>query len=254
MRTTGAFQPLAEEDGEVLPSHRPTYPEIPTFYRGIETQFVEITVDPAVAAAHLPKPLVADPDGRAVAVALRIPLSSYGPFNEAGIYLRCSLNGRPAVYNSHLFLDNVTAICAGRERWGVAKEFARITFEDHENVRVCNVDKDGDLLMRISTTWEGIAEDSELPVLYPNYNLKLIPRADGPGAAIKQLVGYESEPVGASVQYRGRGMVEFRSTAKTDLAPFTPRSVGSGFFHVGDLKELHGTVAIDYLENKKEEL
>jgi hypothetical protein len=45
-------------------------------------------------------------------------------------------------------------------------------------------------------------------------------------------------------------MVEFRSTAKTDLAPFTPRSVGNGFFHVGDLKEKHGTIVIDYLSNR----
>jgi len=248
MRTTGSFQALNRDAGEVLPSHRSTYPAIPTFYRGIETQFVEITVDPTVVAAHLPEPLKADPEGCAVAVGIRIPHSSYGPFNEAGLYLRCSLNGRPAVYNSHLFLDNVTAICAGRERWGVAKEFATITFEDHENVRICNVVKEGDLIMRVSTTWDGLAEPDEIPVLYPNYNLKLIPRADGPGAAIKQLVGYESEGVGTSSQYRGRGMVEFRSTAKTDLAPFAPRSVGSGFFHVGDLKELHGTIAIDYLK------
>ncbi|MCC7320963.1 MAG: acetoacetate decarboxylase family protein [Rubellimicrobium sp.] len=248
MRTTGSFRSLGHDEGDVLPAHRQTYPAIPTFYHGLETQFVEFTTDPAVVAAHLPAPLKADPEGRAVAVGIRINLSSYGPFNEAGIYLRCTLDGQPAVYNSHLYLDNVTAICAGRERWGVAKEFATITFEDHENVRVCNVMKEGDLIMRVSNTWDALIEPEDLPVLYPNYNLKLIPRADGPGPAIKQLVGYESEGVGQSRQYRGRGMVEFRSTAKTDLAPFTPRSVGSGFYHIGDLKELHGTIAIDYLK------
>lgn len=250
MRKKGAFQILGSSEGEVLPSHRSTYPAIPTFYRGIETQFVEFTVDPDVAAAHLPEPLKVDPEGRAVAVGMKINLSSYGPFNEAGIYLRCTLNGEPAVYNSHLYLDNVTAICAGRERWGVAKEFATISFEDHENVRVCNVIKEGALLMQVSTTWDRLAEVEELPELYPNYNLKLIPRADSPGAALKQLVGYESESVGSSVQYGGRGMVEFRSTAKTDLAPFTARSIGGGFYHIGDLKELHGTIAIDYLKDK----
>jgi acetoacetate decarboxylase len=247
-RITGAFRSLPIGEGEVLPAHRSTYPEIPTWYRGIESQFVEITVDPAVAQAHLPEPLVADPEGRAVVVGLKIGLSSYGPFNEAGIYLRCTLNGEPGVYNSHLFLDNVTAICAGRERWGVAKEFATITFHDHENVRVCEVVKEGALLMRISTTWDRIESEDALPVLAPNYNLKVIPRADGPGAALKQLVRYESEPVGTSVQYGGRGMVELRSTAKTDLAPLSPLTVGRGFYHIGDLKELHGTIIIDYLK------
>ena len=246
-RRTGAFAPLAQGDGDVLPAHRSTYPSIPTFYRGIETQFVEINVDPEVARAHLPEPLEVDPAGGAVVCSLKIGLSSYGPFNEAGLYLRCFYEGKPGVYNSHLFLDNVTAICAGRERWGVAKEFATITFQDHENVRVCEVVKEGALLMRISTIWDAIAEEESLPALAPNYNLKLIPKADGPGAAIKQLVRYESEPVGQSIQYSGRGMAEFRSTAKTDLAPFTPLKVGSGFYHIGDLKELHGTVIIDYL-------
>lgn len=246
-RTTGAFMRLAETDGDVLPAHRSTYPAIPTFYRGIETQFVEINVDPEVARQHLPAPLEVDPAGGAVVCSLKIGLSSYGPFNEAGIYLRCTLDGQPGVYNSHLYLDNVTAICAGRERWGVAKEFATITFKDHENVRVCEVVKEGALLMRISTTWDALAEEDSLPALAPNYNLKLIPKADGPGAAIKQLVRYESESVGQSSQYSGRGMVEFRSTAKTDLLPFTPLKIGKGFYHVGDLKELHGTVIIDYL-------
>ncbi len=247
-RVTGAHLPLPFGEGEVLPAHRSTYAAIPTFYRGIETQLVEVTVDPAAAQSHLPEPLIADPEGRAVMCSLKIGLSSYGPFNEAGIYLRCTYNGEPAVYNSHLFLDNVTAICAGRERWGVAKEFAVITFQDYENVRVCEVVKEGAILMRISTTWDALAEESELPMLAPNYNLKLIPRADGPGAAIKQLVRYESEAVGESRQFAGRGMVELRSTAKTDLATLAPKSVGRGFYHVGDLKELHGTIIIDYLK------
>ncbi|SEP22800.1 Acetoacetate decarboxylase [Salinihabitans flavidus] len=247
VRTEGSFQILKASDGEVLPSHRSTYPEIPTFYRGMETQFVEMEVDPEVAAAHLPEPLVADPDGGAIGIALKIPLSSYGPFNEAGIHLKCSFEGEPAYYNSHLFLNNVTAICAGRERWGVAKEFAEISFSDHENVRVCEVVKEGALLMRLSTTWDALAEPAELPVLAPNLNLKIIPRADGPGAALKQLVRYESEEVGASTQYSGRGLVEFRSTAKTDLAPLNPISVGRGFFHKGDLQELHGAIIHDYL-------
>lgn len=251
-RKTGAFKALPVEEGDVLPAHRSTYPSIPTFYRGIETQMVEIQVDRDVLQAHLPEPLEPDPEGGAVVVSLKIPRSSYGPFNEAGLYLKCFYKGVPGVFNSHLFLDNVTAICAGRERWGVAKEYATITFEDHENVRVCDVVKEGALLMRISTTWDALAEESDLPVLAPNYNLKLIPRADGPGAAIKQLVRYESEAIGLSSQYSGRGMVEFRSTAKTDFVPFTPLSVGHGFYHVGDLKELHGTVVLDYLVRESE--
>lgn len=206
-----------------------------------------MSVDPDVAAAHLPEPLSVDPNGGAIAIALRIPRSSYGPFNEAGIHLKCFFDGQPAYYNSHLFLDNVTAICAGRERWGVAKEFAHISFSDHENVRVCEVVKEGALLMRLSTTWDSLAEPSELPVLAPNLNLKIIPRADGPGAALKQLVRYESEEVGTSSQYSGRGFVEFRSTAKTDLSPLNPVSLGRSFFHQGDLAELHGAIVHDYL-------
>ncbi|MCD1636518.1 acetoacetate decarboxylase family protein [Martelella mediterranea] len=248
-RTTGSFRSLEVNEGDVLPSHRQTYPAIPTFYRGIETQFVEMTVDPEVAAAHVPKPLVADPSGAAIGIALKIPMSSYGPFNEAGIHLKCTLDGEPVWYNSHLFLNNVTAICAGRERWGVAKEFAEISFSDHENVRVCEVVKEGATLMRLSTTWDALATPGELPDITPNMNLKIIPRADGPGAAIKQLVEYCSEEVGESTQMSGLGHVEFRSTAKTDLAPLNPVALGRGFYHRGDLAELHGKIRLDYLAN-----
>ncbi|MBZ9603073.1 acetoacetate decarboxylase family protein [Phyllobacterium chamaecytisi] len=171
--------------------------------------------------------------------SFKVSLSSYGPFNEAGILLRCTHNNEPVLYNSHLYLDNVAAICGGRERRGCAKEFATINFQDYENVRVCEVVKEGALLMRISTTFDRIAGETDLLSALPLYNLKVIPRADGPGAAIKQLVSYEGDAVGKWQKFVGSGMVELRSTAKTDLAPLSPKSVGRGFYTIGDYKELH---------------
>lgn len=128
---------VGSADGEAMPVRCPTYPAPPVYFEDVETQIIEFEADPAVAQAHLPAPLRADPSGRVIAVSLRVGQSNCGPFNEAGLYLGCLHEGQPAVFNSHLYLDNAAAISAGRELWGYPKEHAQITFSQHEAVHTC---------------------------------------------------------------------------------------------------------------------
>lgn len=234
--------------GEIMPIHRPTYPAPPVFFEDVETQLVEFEVDPEIIQAHLPEPLVADPSGRVIAVSLKVGRSNCGPFYEAGLYLGCVYDGAVGVFNSHLYLDNSDAVTAGRELWGYPKEFAKISFSTQGGVLTCEVERQGSTIMKISTACHDPADEASLPSMKPHYNLKMIPRADGPGPGIKQLLRSNNEAYGSSRQYIGSGTVCFGRSAMANLEPFEPARVVSSHYHIGNLREDYHSIVLDYLK------
>ncbi len=196
----------------------------------------------------MPAPLTPHPEGLCVAFGLDVPFSStYGPFHESGIQIQALYQGQAVFFNSHLYLDNVPAICAGRERWGAPKEYADVKISQQHNLRTCQTYKDGLEIMTITSTIESPAQQSELISLFPSYRLKSIPRADGPGAALTQLVEASPVDVTTDLLYKGRGTVSFGYTAHSDLRPFTPMEEGVAFYQIASYTETYGRIVHDFL-------
>jgi acetoacetate decarboxylase len=86
--------------------------------------------------------------------------------------------------------------------------------------------------------------------MFPSYRLKLIPRADGPGAALKQLVTAAPVEVTTHLLYQGSGTVEFGASANSDLRPFGPLNEVAAFYQVASYTESYGTVVYDYLAER----
>ena len=128
--------------GEAMSAHRPYYPPLPTYYRGVRLQLVYFRADPTRLRAFLPEPLEPAVDGLCVAFGIDVPFSSS----------------------------------------------------------------------------------------YASYRLKLIPRADGPGPAIKQLVTATPSDVTTHLLYQGRGTVSFAGTANSDLRAFAPQEEVAAFY------------------------
>jgi len=248
MRT---YRRLPAAEGEAMPAHRPLYPPLPAYYRNAEFQIIYFRCEPAVVQEHLPAPLEADPEGLAVAFSLRAPAcSAYGPYQEVGIRLRCSFRGVVGFYSSHQYNDNVAAICAGRERWGGPKEYAAVQIERRGNVICAQAVKDGAPILTLTSTIERPAEAAELIPMTPSYRLKLIPRADGPGAAIKQIVAYAGADVTCAALFAGAGHATLGRTANTDLAALRPGAVLGAFYQVLSLSEGYGEIVYDYLRQE----
>jgi acetoacetate decarboxylase len=141
---TYPYQRLPADAGEAMPAHRPYYPPLPTYYREVRFQLVYFCADPAAIRPYLPEPLEPAEDGLCVAFGIDVPFSSsYGPFHEAGIQVKVNFRGQSGFFNTHLYLDNVPAICAGRERWGAPKEYAQVIMEQQHNLLVTRTIKDG---------------------------------------------------------------------------------------------------------------
>lgn len=244
-----AYRRLPVDEGEVMPAHRPYYPSPTGHYRDVEFQLIYFRTDPAIVREHLPEPLEADPEGLAVAFSIKVPFcSAYGPFHEAGLSVRCSFRGESAFFNSHLYLDNVAAICAGREIWGAPKEYAEVDIEMHRNMVYSQTIKEGIPIMTLTSDVSRPATEEEMIPMFPSYRLKLIPRADGPGPAIKQIVNASPEDTVTTKLYKGNGMIDFGRSANSDLSVFEPQEIIGAFYQVSSYSEVYGEIVYDYLK------
>lgn len=239
---------LKHAEGYAMPPAQPEYPPLPTQYRDVRFQLVYFRAAEHRIAEFLPEPLEPAPGGLGCAFTIDVPFSSdYGPFQESGVQEQVLFQGQPAFYVSHLFLNNVPAILSGRERWGAPKVYADVRFEQHDNVLIGTTDRDGVRLMTLTSTLGEPATEKDLIPMFPSLRLKIIPRADGPGPAIKQLIS--AAPVDATTHllYKGEGTVAFGRSARVDLTPLQPLEIVAAFYQVAGYTETYGEIVYDYL-------
>ena len=103
-----------------MPAADPMYPAPPWTYRDCNMLQISFRSDPDVVARMVPAPLVPNPDG--VMVVWLADMKVVEPFKlnylEHGLAVPSQLNGKPVLYCTHLYLNDDTAIAAGREIWG----------------------------------------------------------------------------------------------------------------------------------------
>ncbi len=247
-----AYQRLPIDAGEVMPAHRPYFPDMPSYYRDVEFQTIYFRTDPAVVREHLPEPIEADPEGLAVACSINVPFCThYGPFHEAGLMFKCSFRGESGFFNTHLYLDNPAAICSGRERWGAPKEYATVDVCRHGDLIYSQVIKEGVPIMTLTSDYVAPAKPEEVIPMFPSYRLKLIPRPDGPGAAIKQIVVATPTDTETKLLMKGTsGSVAFGRTANSDLAAFPVKEIVAVFFEISTYTASYGQIVYDYLKGE----
>lgn len=117
----------------------------------------------------------------------------------------------------------------------------------HGATLVTRTVKESEPILTITSELGRPAQADSLTPIFPSYRLKLIPRADGPGAAIKQLVTAAPQDVTTHLLYQGRGTVNFGATVAGDLRPFGPVEELDAFYQEASYTETYGTVVYDYL-------
>lgn len=225
----------------------PFYPPLPAIYRGVRFQLLRFTADPAGLAPLLPELLEPEPSGECFAAGLHVPYSSsYGSFDETFLLLKCRFRGRGGYYCSHVFHNGPEGIAAGREIYGTPKIFASITIsgEGHRMRTFASI-RGGDAWMRIETSCPDTIAPDSLPVLAPCWRLKIIPRADRPEPAIKQLIDGSGAARNQAVHVAraGNGSVSFGSA----LASLSPRSLGEAWYFETSYEEHFAEITHDYL-------
>ena len=241
---------LPLDEGWSIPFDAPYYPPLPVVYRNVEFQYLFFEADPGAVARLLPAPLEPSPDGACMAMGIRVPFSSgYGAFNEMLIQQKCSLRGQVGWYCSHVWHDGPRGSAAGREIYGTPKVLAELEVRNVAGGYLSRATMGGAPILTISTTNDRPADPSELPSLAPSWRLKMIPRADGPGPALKQLIDTTPATIDFQVHLAlaGRGRLEFHPSPFSDLTSLAPRSYGPAFYLETSYLEGFGRIALDYL-------
>src|SRR3954453_897099 len=104
------------------------FPRPPAVYRDAQFQFVFFSAQREAVSMLLPDPLEASDDCECLAVGMNVPFStSYGPFQEAFLLLKCHFGEQTGWFWSHVFSNGPAGIAAGREIYGTPKVYADIS-------------------------------------------------------------------------------------------------------------------------------
>ena len=225
-------------------------PFILRFRRSIETcgsSSSSFTPRRPPCRTFLPEPLRAAEDGLCVASGLEVPdCENYGSFEESFIVMKCHFMDQTGFYCSHVFHNGPAGIAAGREIYGTPKVYADMKVTHTDRSMVTETSYGGAPVLRIASSVEagaprdgGAGQDDDasphasphdaslaapldaMPALTPAWRLKIIPRADGPGPALKQLIDCTETTRDVEVHAfaQGKGTVELGASPRCDLTP-----------------------------------
>ncbi len=273
---------LKHDDGWNIPTGSPFYPPLPAVYRNVRFQFVFFHTAPSAVQDFLPEPLQAAEDGLCVASGLEVPhCENYGPFEESFIVMKCHFQDQTGFYCSHVFHNGPAGIAAGREIYGTPKVYAEMKVIHEDRYMVTETSYGGVPVLRIASSVEtgvprdavtgqdgggpreagtgqdgGAAPDADagyaaMPALTPAWRLKIIPRADGPGLALKQLIDCSetTQDVEVHAFAKGKGTIELGASLRCDLTPLAPLEYGDAIHMESSYTEGYARVVYDYLSD-----
>ena len=244
----------SRDEGWVMPVHHPYYPPLPATYRDVRIQTVFFEAAPAAVARFLPEPLEPSPDGACVAMGIVVPFcTAYGAFNEALLMVKASFRGTDGWYVPIIWHDGPAGIAAGREIYGAPKVYASVEIRlDGPTMRTV-ASMGGIPVLTVASTLDEPVPPEDIPSTAPDWRLKVIPRADGPGPALKQLIdasGANADvTVGAS--FRGRGTVSLGAAPLSDFSALDPLAVGDAYFSESSFREGYGRIVHDFLADRQ---
>ncbi|MCY4114143.1 MAG: acetoacetate decarboxylase family protein [Chloroflexi bacterium] len=241
--------PLSQVDG--MPVSSSYFPRPPARYRGMRAQTVLFRADPNRVANLLPECLTPAPDGECAAIGVDAPWSShYGAFQGIVVAAGCQFEGRAGYYVVVQYLNSRGSIPAGREIWGTPKVWADMRVEQVERVMATTASVGGVEVAAVRSTAHLACDPADLPDLTPMWRLKVIPRADGDGLDVLQLVsgGRQAADTVVHVSRAGDGVVEFRPSPVFDVTALEPREFTGAFYVESDFTEDFGVIDRDFLK------
>lgn len=120
--------------GFTMPVSNPPIDRPPYYFRNIESMTFVYETPTEAAAAILPEGLMLPETTSLAQVTFnKFHFSTVGSYNEAIFGINCFWDGEPVVYYDTILVDNEVGLITGREPYGFAKLFAKISFERDEN-------------------------------------------------------------------------------------------------------------------------
>ena len=233
-----------------MPAFSPYYPMPPARYRNVQFQFVYFRADVAAVDRVLPDCFEPAEDGFCAAIGLTAPwTANYGAFQESILSVKCTYRGEVGYFAPVVFLNSRSSIPAGREIYGTPKVFADVQVGFDERVMHTDTLLAGTSALSIRSTMHREAKVEDMPDMRPAWRLKVIPRADGQGPEVLQLIdaGNATSDITVHVCRQGDGVVQFNPVPTYDLSDFTPREYLGAYYLEMDYTENYATIIHNFL-------
>lgn len=243
---------LPHDEGWNIPWDAPLYPPLPAVYRNVKSHLLFFTAPPEAIARFLPAPLKPAPDGLCMAGGLDIPFcTNYGSFLEAYLQLKCVFGEQEGYFCSHVFHNGPTGIAAGREIYGTPKFYSELSVRYPERAMVTEARLTGTGVLQLNTLTTSIVAADSLPSCAPSWRLKVIPRADRPGPAVKQLIDGSRAVRDYVVHFcaRAKGTLSLAASPSLDLTPLQPVTYGDAYYIESSFSETYAEIVYDYLND-----
>lgn len=234
-----------------MPAFSSYYPMPPARYNGVRMHNVFFRAGIDAVNRILPDCFEPSDDGLCVACGLTVPWSAnYGQFQESYLTVKCIYKGKPGYFSPVAFLNSRSSIPAGREIYGTPKVFADIEVGMDERVMYTNTLIAKSSVLSIRSTMDKSADEKDIPELKPSWRLKVIPRVDGKGVDVMQIVDGSKVATDVFVRVcrKGDGIVEFAPSPIYDLSDFKPIEYFGSYYMEMDFTEGYGEVVHDFLK------
>ena len=233
-----------------MPAYSPYYPMPPARYGNVRFQFVYFRADVSAVDRVLPACFEASDDGFCAAIGISVPWSAnYGKFEESVLTVKCTYHGQVGYFAPVVFLNSRSSIPAGREIYGTPKVFADLEVGMDERVMYTDTRLAGVSMMSIRSTMDRAARAEEMPKLEPSWRLKVIPRGDGKGAEVMQIIDGAKATYDVTVHVcrAGEGVVQFNPSPIYDLSDFTPQAYYGAHYVEMDYTEGYAEIVHDFM-------
>lgn len=233
-----------------MPAFSPYFPMPPALYRNARIQSVYFRASLDAIDRVLPECFEPSESGMCVAVGLTVPWSAnYGAFDESVLSVQCVHEGEQGWFAPVVFVNSKSSIPAGREIYGTPKVHADFEIGFAERVMYTNTLVGGATVMSIRSTMDRDVTEADMPSGDPAWRLKVIPRVDGSGLDVMQLIDLATTTTDQVVHVRraGDGVVQFNPSPIYDLSGFTPLEYSGAYYVEMDMTENWGEIVKDFL-------
>jgi acetoacetate decarboxylase len=223
-----------------IPDRCPLFPPLPYHYRGYRRLSAYCRADPARIRAALPAGLEAAGDVIEVFVVAFPDAGPLGSYEEGGIIVPVHCGGTQGGHVLYMYVTSDEGLCVGREVLGYPKKLAEVRLEERGSTMRGEVVRRGTRLIRIEFAAEEIA--LEKPPLWPRILVKRIPRADGEGYDVDQVVLSPGRDATITESRHGWARVALGGSTADPASELGVGEVLGAEFLVGDFVLDHGRV------------
>jgi len=207
--------------------------------------------DPEAIRQAVPEPLQPDGSNMVLFEWTKMPdASGLGSYDESGIVIPCTFNGKECNFVAQMYLDNSPAMLAGREIWGFPKKMAKPQMYVAETETLTGTLYYNGILVALGTMpfkyMEAEKSMMEKALSKTQVNLKLIPDVDGK-PKIAQLAAYNLTDVSVKGAWSGQARLHLIPHINAPVADLPVKKIIGAKHILSDLTLPYAKVIHDYL-------